>query len=145
MKLFLLLLIFLKSTTFALYVCVPLEMMNNKAVSNTPIGKIVLNNYDISCQLYLRKYNTPKEIYETTLVDPWVDRYKHLLYRHFKLSYPNYDIPINNTNRFKVFIISDSVHRIEPLRINDEDINRILHQSSCKFETDVNVFFPRNL
>ena len=142
-------LVFLKYSTtftFASYICVPLEIMSNNAISKTPIGKMILkNDYDISCQLYLMKYNTTKELYETSLVDPWVDRHKHLLYRHFKLSYPNYDIVINNTNQFKVFMISDSVHLIKPLRISTEDINRILHRSNCKVDNEVNVFFPRNL
>ena len=144
MKLLLLSLILLRYTlVFSSFTCVPLEIMNNNnnPISNTPIGKIFLNDSGINCQLYLRKFNTSKELYETSLIDPWVDRYKHLFYKHLKLSYPNYDTPIYNTSQFKVFVILDSIHRIKPLRIGPEDINRILQQTNCTFYDDVDVHF----
>lgn len=137
-------LILLRYTTFQLYTCVPLEIMTYNPISNTPIGKIFLDNLNISCRLYTKKYNTSKELYETSLVDPWVDRYKHLLYRHFKLSYPNYDTLIHNASQFNVFIILDPIHRIKSLKISPEDINRILHRANCTFYDDIDVHFHEN-
>lgn len=147
MKLLLLSSIFLLSyTVFASYTCVPLDLMSVvvNPVSDTPIGTISVNGLNVNCNLYLRKYNSTREIYETSLRDSWVDRHKHLLYRHFKLSYPNYDIPILDTSQFKVFIINDLVYLIKPLKITPEDISEILNQSNCTSYDDIDVHFHEN-
>ena len=145
MKLVLILsILLLKYTTISVYVCVPLEIMNNNPVSETPIGKIVVNDSSADCQLYLEKYNTSKELYEMSLIDPWVNNHKHLFYKHLRLSYPNYDIPVKNSTEFKIFTIEDSIHLISPLKISSEDVYRILQQSNCSIDYDVDVHFHEN-
>ena len=130
-------------SSIPLYVCVPSSIGSANPVANTPIGTILVDvDGNVTCQLDRTKYATAGDLLYRAARDPWIDRHKHLLYRHHRLFYPHYDDPVDDVSSFHVFLIFDDVHRIEMISYTSDDIRRILGRFNCTtFVDDIDVHF----